>query len=365
MSYQNFITCLGLTRTNQQEGIEQLALFRDLSYLSCSSEASFVWTGMSVTQLFRAHSYSSYLMVFGKAHNEKRILLSDIIFSSTELRPLLRTEVYPSSNKIQKESLFTSAHLEKSFAALAGSHSIMLAGCVVSTDRTQTLVWRRSSGRGRRHLAVHQLVPVAELQGVGESQTGLFPYGAGHGKALTIQATVRTRVVVRHGDVQRPVKAHLAAGDRRARRGLLEGEQRKSRHRSLALLYHVRSGRNIVLVETVEGARVLPHVIRLNLEVGCTRGVRWGGLEVHGPSVSEHFLRLRRQVALLMVAVHLDVLHLDGGLLSRVGHLIQTGRFHVVTGVIVVHECAETRQRSGGCDLGVGQVHAKLYKLGC
>ena len=66
-----------------------------------------------------------------------------------------------------------------------------------------------------------------------------------------------------------------------------------------------------------------------------------------------------------MIAVHLDVLDLDGGLLSRVGHLIQTGRFNVVTCVIVVHERAETRERRCGSDLSVGQVHTKLNKLRC
>lgn len=258
-----------------------------------------------------------------------------------------------------------SAHLEKSFAALAGSHSIMLAGCVVPAYRTQTLVWRRSSGRGRWHLAVHQLVPVAELQGVGKGQASLFPYGAGHRKALAVQAAVHARVIVVHGDVQRPIEPHLTAGNRSTRRGLLEGEERKPWHRILALVHHMRRGRDIVLVETVEGARVLPHVIRLNLEVWRTRGMRRGGFEVHRPSVSHHFFRLGRQVALLMVVVHLDVLHFDRGLLSRVGHLIQTGRFNVVTGVIVVHECTETWERSRSCDLSVGQVHAKLNKLGC
>ena len=208
-------------------------------------------------------------------------------------------------------------------------------------------------------------MPVAELQGVREGQASLFPYGAGHRKALAVQAAVHARVVVVHGDVQRPVEPHLTAGDGGAGRGLLEGEERKPRHRILALVHHVRRGRDIVLVETVEGARVLPHVIRLNLEVWRARGVRRGGFEVHRPRVSHHLFRLGRQVALLMVAVHLDVLHLDRGLVSRVGHLIQTGRFNVVTGVIVVHECTETRERSSGCDLSVGQVHAKLHKLGC
>lgn len=257
-----------------------------------------------------------------------------------------------------------SAHLEKSFAALAGSHSIMLAGCVVSTYRAHALVRRRSSGRGRWHLAVHQLVPVSELQGVGEGQTRLLPDGAGHREALSVQAAVHARVVVVHGDVQRPVEPHLTAGNGSAGRGLLEGEERKPRDRILSLVHHVRGGRHIALMESVEGARVLPHVIRLNLEVWRARGMRRGGFEVHRPRVSHHFFRLGRQVTLLMVAVHLDVLHLDRGLLSRMRHLIETGRFDVVTGVIVVHECAETRERSRGCDLSVGQVHAKLNKLG-
>lgn len=208
-------------------------------------------------------------------------------------------------------------------------------------------------------------MPVAELQGVGEGQASLLPDGAGHREALAVQAAVHARVVVVHGDVQRPVEAHLTAGDGGAGRGLLEGEEREPRHRVLALIHHVRRGRDIVLVETVEGARVLPHVIGLDLEVRRARGVGRGRFEVHRPGVSHHLLRLRRQVALLMVAVHLDVLHLDGGLLSSVGHLIQTRRFHVVAGVIVVHERAETREGSGGCDLSVGQVHAKLNELGC
>lgn len=255
------------------------------------------------------------------------------------------------------------AHLEKSFAALAGSNSIMLAGSVVPTHRTQTLVGRRPAGRRRWHLTVHQLVPVAELQGVGKGQASLFPYGAGYGKTLAVQAAVRARVVVVHGDMQRAVEPHLTAGNGGAGRGLLEREERKPRHGILALVHHMR--RNIVLVETLEGPRVLPHVIRLNLEVWRARGVRGRGFEVHRPRVSQHFFWLGWKVALLMVAVHLDVLHLDRGLISRVGHLIQTGRFHVVTGVIVVHECTETRERSGCCDLSVGQVHAKLNKLGC
>lgn len=200
---------------------------------------------------------------------------------------------------------------------------------------------------------------------MGEGQARLLPEGAGHREALAVQAAVRARVVVVHGDVQRPVEAHLAAGHGGAGRGLLEGEERQPRHRILALVHHVRRGRDIVLVEAVEGARVLPHVIGLHLEVWRARRVRRGGLEIHRPRVSHHFFRLRRQVALLMVAVHLDVLHLDGGLVSRVGHLVQTGRFHVVAGVIVVHERTETREGSGGCDLSVGQVHAKLNKLGC
>lgn len=70
-------------------------------------------------------------------------------------------------------------------------------------------------------------------------------------------------------------------------------------------------------------------------------------------------------MALLMIAVHLDVLDFDGGLLSRMRHLIQTGRFNVVTGAIVVNERAETRERSSSCDLSVGQVHTKLNKLRC
>lgn len=214
-------------------------------------------------------------------------------------------------------------------------------------------------------MAVHQLVPVAQLQGVGKGQTGLLPYGTGHREALSVQAAVRRRIVVVHGDVQRPVEPHLTAGDRCARRGLLKGEEREPRHRILALLHHVRGGRDIVLVETVEGAGVLPHVIWLNLKVWRTRGMRRGGFEIHRPRMSEHLFRLRWQVALLMVAVHRDVLHFDGGLLSSVGHLIQTRRLYVVTGVIVVHEGAETWERSGGCDLSVGQVHAKLNKLGC
>lgn len=218
----------------------------------------------------------------------------------------------------------------------------MLAGCVVPTYRTQTFVWRRSSGRGRWHLAVHQLVPVAELQRVRKGQARLFPYSAGHRKTLAVRAAVCARVVVVHGHVQRPVEPHLTAGNRSTGRGLFEREERKPWHRILALVYHMRRGRNIVLVETVEGARVLPHVIRLNLEVWRTWGVRRGGFEIHRPRVSHHFLRLGWQVALLMVTVHLNVLHFDRGLLSGVGHLIETGRFNVVTGVIVVHECTET-----------------------
>lgn len=214
-------------------------------------------------------------------------------------------------------------------------------------------------------MAVHQLVPMAELKGVRKGQASLFPYGAGYREALAVEATVRAWVVVVHGDVQRAVEPHLTARNRSTRGRLLEGEQRKPRHRILALVYHMRSRRNIVLVETMEGARILPHVIWLNLEVWRTWGMRRGGFEVHRPRVSHHFFRLRWQVALLMVAVHLDFLHLDRGLLSRVGHLIQTGRFNVVTGVIVVHECTETRERSSSCDLSVGQVHAKLNKLRC
>ena len=240
----------------------------------------------------------------------------------------------------------------------------MLAGCVVSTYRAHALVGRRSSGRGRWHLAVHQLVPVSELQGVREGQTSLLPDGAGHREALAVQGAVHARVVVAHGDVQRPVEAHLTAGNGGAGRRLLEGEERKARHWVLALLHHVRRGRHIVLVESVQGARVLPHVIGLNLEVWRARGMWRGGFEVHRPRVSHHFFRLGRQVTLLVVAVHLDVLHLDGGLLSRMRHLIEAGRFDVVAGVVVVHECAETRERGRGCDLSVGQVHAKLNKLG-
>lgn len=213
-------------------------------------------------------------------------------------------------------------------------------------------------------MAVHQLVPVAELQGVREGQAGLLPDGAGHREALAVQAAVRAGVVVAHGDVQRAVETHLAARHGGAGRGLLKGEEGEPRHGILALVDHVRRRRDVVLVETVQGAGILPHVIGLNLEVWRVRGVRRGGLEVHRPRVGHHVFGLRWQVALLMVAVHLDVLHLDGGLLSRVGHLIQTGRFDVVAGVVVVHERAETRERSRSRDFGVGQVHAKLHKLG-
>lgn len=101
----------------------------------------------------------------------------------------------------------------------------MLTGGIISTDRAQTLIRRRSSGRGRGDLAVHQLVSVGKLEGVGKGKPRLFPDGTGDGEGLAVQTPVRSRAVVAHGDVQGTVKAHLATRHGRAGWRLLEREQ--------------------------------------------------------------------------------------------------------------------------------------------
>lgn len=66
----------------------------------------------------------------------------------------------------------------------------------------------------------------------------------------------------------------------------------------------------------------------------------------------------------MVVAVHLDVFDLDGGLLIGQRHLVQARGFHVVIGSVVLHEGTEAGQRGGGCDFGVGEVHAEFDEFG-
>ncbi len=68
---------------------------------------------------------------------------------------------------------------------------------------------------------------------------------------------------------------------------------------------------------------------------------------------------------LLMVAVCGYILHLNGQLIPRVGHLVEAGRLHVVVGTVGVHKGAETGERGSDSYFCVSQVHAKLDKLRC
>lgn len=186
--------------------------------------------------------------------------------------------------------------------------------------------------------------------------------GVGHGEGLPIHYVVAARGLRVHGDVQRPVEAHLTARHRSARGRLLKGEERKAGDRCLPLLDHVRRG-HVVLVEVVKRPRVVPHRAVLHLEArgaGC-RGR--GGLVVNRPGVWHHLLGLRGQVVVRLVVVHLNVFYLNGGLLSGQGHLVQARWLDVVACAVVVHKGTEAGERSGGSDFSVGEVHAKLDKL--
>lgn len=253
------------------------------------------------------------------------------------------------------------AHLKEPFAALTGAHAIVLAGRVVAAHGAQPLVGRGAPRRRRGHLRVEQLRRVTDLQ-AGETHGRGLSDGVGHSEGLPVHHVVAARRLRVHGDVQGPVEAHLAARHGGAGGRLLKGEEGEAGDRRFPLLNHVRGG-HVVLVEVVEGAWVVPHGAVLHLEArgGGRRGR--GGLVVNRPGVRHHLLGLGGQVAVLLVAVHLNVFYLNGGLLSGQGHLVQARWLDVVACAVVVHKGTEAGERSGGSDFSVGEVHAKLDKL--
>jgi len=127
-------------------------------------------------------------------------------------------------------------------------------------------------------------------------------------------------------------------------------------------------------MKAVKGPAVFPRVVWRRGETGRLGDVwgRWFIVQRSGVGYALlSLVRLMMMVVMMvvlllrMVAVCGYLLHLDGQLIPRVGHLVEAGRLHVVAGTVGVHKGAETGERGSDSYLCVSQVHAKLDKLRC
>lgn len=105
-----------------------------------------------------------------------------------------------------------------------------------------------------------------KMKGVMKPYSRLLSDSTGYSE--TVKAPVSSRAFRVNRYMSGPIKSHLATGHWGSRRRLFEGEKRQPGHWIFALIDDVR-GCYIVLMETVKGPRVIPHVAGLNLEVWC------------------------------------------------------------------------------------------------
>ena len=116
---------------------------------------------------------------------------------------------YPSWSVKNKVSPTT--NLEEALAALTGAHSVVLACCVIAANRAQPLRTQGYSAGAWRRLVVHEVV--TELERVRKPHSVLLPERGGAQNPGAAQRLVRPGCVQVHGQVERPVKFHLAGGE--------------------------------------------------------------------------------------------------------------------------------------------------------
>lgn len=143
-----------------------------------------------------------------------------------QLRANIQAGIAVFSPRISKVAQRT--NLEETLAALAGAHSVVLAGRVIAAHRAQPL-HAQGPPAGSRRCVVHKVVAVGELERVRKSHSGLLPEGRGAQNPGAVQRLVRPRRVQVHGHMERSVKFHLAGGQALAAvLRVFEGKQRES-----------------------------------------------------------------------------------------------------------------------------------------